>query len=274
MHTRYRGSHLVREVVLIAVAALWFIPILALVNVSLKPINSQTNALTFAWPPTFDNYIAAWQQASLGAALANSAIVAVISVAGIVAVSALASYPLARVTRRWSRWTFYAVLCGLLIPAQLALLPLYVTMRDLGLLGSLWAVILINIGTAMPFSIFLYTTFLRDLPTEYEEAAVLDGCGPVRSFLQVVFPLVRPATGTVVILNLVGIWNEFFVPLLYLSGSGNTTAPVAIYSFVSQYVTVWPLVFAGLVITVIPILIVYFSLQKYVIKGFASGLKG
>lgn len=274
MHTRYTGRTLVREIVLIAVAALWFVPILALVNVSLKPVNSQTNALTFAWPPTLDNYVAAWNEASLGSALANSAIVAVVSIAIIVAVSALASYPLARVTRTWSRWTFYALLGGLLVPAQLALLPLYATMRDLGLLGSLWAVILINVGTAMPFSIFLYTTFLRDLPIEYEEAALLDGCGPVRSFLRVVFPLVRPATGTVVILNLVSIWNEFFVPLLYLAGSGNTTAPVAIYSFVSQYVTVWPLVFAGLVISVIPILVVYFSLQKYVIKGFAGGLKG
>ncbi|MGW9114092.1 carbohydrate ABC transporter permease [Microbacterium sp. NPDC055683] len=274
MPTRYTGRTLVREIVLIAVAVIWFIPIVALVNVSLKPVGAQTNALEPEWPPTFENYGRAWTEASLGAALANSAVVAVVSIVAIVAVSALASYPLARVTRRWSRWTFFGLLGGLLIPAQLALLPLYSTMRDLGLLGSLWSVILINIGTAMPFSVFLYTTFLRDLPLEYEEAAVLDGCGPVRTFLRVVFPLVRPATGTVVILNLVGIWNEFFVPLLYLSGSGNDTAPVAIYGFVSQYVTVWPLVFAGLVITVVPILIVYFSLQKYVIKGFAGGLKG
>jgi len=274
MQTRYTGLTLVREIVLIGVAVVWFIPILALVNVSLKPSNSQTNALTFAWPPTFENYGRAWEEASLGAALMNSTIVAVVSIVFIVAISALASYPLARVTRAWSRWTFYGVLGGLLIPAQLALLPLYSTMRDIGLLGSLWSVILINIGTAMPFSIFLYTTFMRDLPLDYEEAALLDGCGPVRSFLSVVFPLVRPATGTVIILNLVGIWNEFFTPLLYLSGSGNATAPVAIYSFVSQYVTVWPLVFAGLVISVIPILAVYFSLQKYVIKGFAGGLKG
>lgn len=274
MPNRYTGRTLLREIVLIAIAVVWAIPLLALVNVSLKPANSQTNALTPTWPPTFENYGTAWEQASLGAALVNSAIVAVVSIVFIVAISALASYPLARVTRSWSRWTFYGVLGGLLIPAQLALLPLYSTMRDLGLLGSLGAVILINVGTAMPFSIFLYTTFMRDLPLDYEEAAVLDGCGPVRTFANIVFPLVRPATGTVVILNLVGIWNEFFMPLLYLSGSGNATAPVAIYSFVSQYVTVWPLVFAGLVISVIPILVVYFSLQKYVIKGFAGGLKG
>lgn len=274
MYRRYGVSTLVREIVLILTAIVFAIPLIALVNVSLKPMNSGTGALTFSWPATFDNYVQAWDQAKLGAALMNSTVIAVVSVALIVVISALAAYPLSRVTRRWSRWTFYLFVGGLMVPAQLALLPLYTTMRDLGLIGTLWAVILINVGTGMPFSIFLYTTFLRELPMDYEEAALLDGCGPVRAFVGVVFPLVRPVTGTVIILNLVGIWNEFFVPLLYLSGSGNTTAPVAIYSFVSQYVTVWPLIFAGLVITVIPILLVYFSLQKYVIKGFAGGLKG
>lgn len=274
MYRRYSVSTLVREIVLILTAVVFAIPLIALLNVSFKPMNSGTGALTFGWPLTFDNYIQAWDQAKLGAALVNSTIIAVVSVVLIVIISALAAYPLSRVTRRWSRWTFYLFVGGLIVPAQLALLPLYTTMRDLGLVGSLWGVILINVGTGMPFSIFLYTTFLRELPMDYEEAALLDGCGPVRAFIGVVFPLVRPVTGTVIILNLVGIWNEFFVPLLYLSGSGNSTAPVAIYSFVSQYVTVWPLIFAGLVITVIPILLVYFSLQKYVIKGFAGGLKG
>ena len=274
MYRRYSVSTLVREIVLILTAVVFAIPLIALLNVSFKPMNSGTGALTFGWPLTFDNYIQAWDQAKLGAALVNSTVIAVVSVVLIVVISALAAYPLSRVTRRWSRWTFYLFVGGLIVPAQLALLPLYSTMRDLGLVGSLWGVILINVGTGMPFSIFLYTTFLRELPMDYEEAALLDGCGPVRAFIGVVFPLVRPVTGTVIILNLVGIWNEFFVPLLYLSGSGNSTAPVAIYSFVSQYVTVWPLIFAGLVITVIPILLVYFSLQKYVIKGFAGGLKG
>lgn len=274
MYRRYTVKTLMREIVLILAAIIFAIPLIALVNVSLKPLNSGTGALAVTWPPTFDNYIQAWTQAKLGSALVNSTIIAVVSVALIVVISALAAYPLARVTRRWSRWTFYLLIGGLIVPAQLALLPLYTTMRDLGLIGSLWAVILINVGTGMPFSIFLYTTFLRELPMDYEEAALLDRCGPVRAFMSVVFPLVRPVTGTVIILNLVGIWNEFFVPLLYLTGSGNSTAPVAIYSFVSQYVTVWPLIFAGLVITVIPILLVYFSLQKYVIKGFAGGLKG
>jgi raffinose/stachyose/melibiose transport system permease protein len=274
MHARYTWRTLSREAMLILLALLFLVPLVGLLNVSLKPQDSQTSALALEFPPTLDNYAQAWTQADLGAALVNSFAITAVSVVLIIAFSALAAYPLARVTRGWSRYAFYFVIGGLLIPGQLALLPLYATMRDLGLLGSLWSVILINVGQQMPFSVFLYTMFLRELPLDYEEAALLDGCGPVRSFVTVVFPLLRPVTGTVVILNAVGIWNEFFTPLLYLGGSDNTTSPVAIYGFVSQYVSQWPLIFAGLVISVIPILVVYFALQKHIIKGFAGGLKG
>lgn len=271
---RYSWRSFLGEIVTILVGLLFLVPLLALVNVALKPMNSQTSALQLEFPLTFDNFAQAWSQGALGSALINSLIVAVLSVVGVVVLAAMASYPLARSTRRWSRVTFYSFLAGLLIPSQLALLPLYVTMRDLGLLGTLWAIVLINIGGQLPFSVFLFTTFLRELPRDYEEAALLDGAGPVRTFVSVVFPLLRAVTGTVVILNSVSVWNEFFTPLLYLSGSGNTTAPVAIYNFVGQYVAQWPLVFAGLIITIIPILVLYFALQKYIIQGFAGGLKG
>lgn len=273
MH-RYTWKSAVQELGLIVLAIGFLVPLYALVNVAFKPRESRTSALELDLPPTAENLVAAWQQGALGAAITNSFIVAVLSVLGVVVLAALASYPLARTARRWSRVTFYSFLAGLLVPSQLGLLPLYTTMRDLELLGSLWALILINIGSQLPFSIFLYTTFLRELPLDYEEAALVDGCGPGRTFVSVVFPLLRAVTGTIVVLNSVGVWNEFFTPLLYLSGSGNTTAPVAIYNFVGQYVSQWPLVFAALVVTAIPILVLYFSLQKHIIKGFAGGLKG
>ncbi|AQX17018.1 MULTISPECIES: carbohydrate ABC transporter permease [Tessaracoccus] len=273
MH-RYTLRSALRELALVALATVFLVPLFALVNVALKPLGSQTTALQLEFPPTIANLIAAWNQGALGGAIANSFIVALLSVFGVVVVAAFASYPLARTARGWSRLTFYGFLAGLLIPSQLGMLPLYTTMRDLGLLGSLWALVLINIGSQLPFSIFLYTTFLRELPIDYEEAALVDGCGPGRTFVSVVFPLLRAVTGTIVVLNAVGVWNEFFIPLLYLSGSGNTTAPVAIYNFVGQYVSQWPLVFAALVITIIPILVLYFLLQKHIIRGFAGGLKG
>jgi raffinose/stachyose/melibiose transport system permease protein len=163
---------------------------------------------------------------------------------------------------------------GLLLPFQLALLPLYTTMRDLHLIGSLWGLVVFYSGLQMPFSVFLYTAFLRVMPRDYEEAAVLDGCNPFQAFWRIVFPLLRPVTGTVLILNAIFIWNDFLTPLLYLSGSNHQTIPVAIYTFVGQYTSNWQLVFAGLVMGIAPILLVYFGMQRHIIRGFSGGLKG
>jgi raffinose/stachyose/melibiose transport system permease protein len=166
-------------------------------------------------------------------------------------------------------------LIGLLLPFQLAMLPLYFQMRDLGLIGSIWSLVIIYAGTHLPFAIFLITTFLRaSVPLEYEEAAQIDGCGNLRTFWHVVVPLLRPVLGTCLILIGVGIWNDFFTPLIYLAGSTQLTIPMSIYQYVGQYTSNWPLIFASLVISMLPILVIYLIFQRYVIHGFAGGLKG
>jgi len=274
MHHKYTWRVGVLEVVMILVTLIYVVPLYLLVNVSLRASNDPAPALALPTRITFDNFAEAWERGNLGNALVNSGVVAIVSTVLIVLFAAFASYPLARSLRRWSKWTYYGFLAGLLLPFQLATIPLYLTMRDIGLLGSVWSLILFNVGTQMPFSIFLYAGFLRSVPIEYEEAASMDGAGPFATFWRVVFPLMRPITGTLAILNLINIWNDFFTPLLYLSGSGQQTVPVAIYAFFGQFTTEWNLVFAGLLISVAPVLLLYFVLQRTVITGFASGLKG
>ena len=271
---KYTPKTLVLEVVMIAVAIVFFIPVYVLINLSFKLPNDPTGPLQPTTHVTFQNYVDAWQQGHLANALLNSSVIAVVSVILLIFISALAAYPLARVAKRWSRVTFFVFMIGLLLPFQLAMIPLYSTMRDLGLLGTVWALVIFYVGMQAPFSIFLYTGFLRAMPSDYEESASLDGCGPMATFWHIVFPLLRPITGTVAILNVILIWNDFLTPLLYLSGSGTQTVPVALFSFVGQYVSQWNLVFAGLVISIFPILVVYFALQRSIIRGFASGLKG
>jgi len=271
---KYTYRTLVLELVMIAVGLLFMIPLYVLVNQSLKAPSDLTDPLAIVTRPTLQNYADAWSQAGLAHALLTSALITVVSVVVLVVISAMAAYPLARSTKRWSTVAFYVFMIGLLLPFQLALIPLYSTMRDLGLLGSPLSLMIFYSGHLAPFSIFLYAGFLRAQPAEYEEAAAVDGCGPVGTFWRIVFPLLRPVTGTVVILNVLNIWNDFFTPLLYLSGSGNATVPVVLYSFVGEFVSHWNLVFAGLVITIAPILLVYFLMQRTIIKGFASGLKG
>lgn len=271
---RYSKATFARELVMILVTLAFFFPIYILVNMSLRPANDSTSPLVPSTSPTFANYVEAWNQAGLDSALVNSGIVTVVSVALIVLISSMAAYPLSRVLSKFSATLFWIVLAGMMIPFQVALIPLYQTMRDLGLLGSLFSLILFYVGSQVPFSVFLYTGFMRTLEHDYEEAAAIDGAGPVRTFFSVVFPLLRPITGTVIILNAITIWNDFLVPLLYLSGTPQQTVTVALYAFVGQFVSNWPVVFAGLVISVIPVLTVYFLMQKQIIKGFAGGLKG
>lgn len=274
MHQRYTWKTGVLEAVMIAVAVVFFIPAFVLLNLSVRESNDPAGPLALPTSFTLDNYADAWVQGNLGNALINSAVITITSVTVIVVVAAMAAYPLARIGRTWSKAVYILFLIGLLLPFQLALIPLYQTMRDLGLLGTVWSLVLFYIGLQMPFSIFLYAGFLRGLPLDYEEAASLDGAGSFRMFWGIVFPLLRPITGTVIILNILAVWNDFLTPLLYLSGSGQMTVPVTLYGFVGQYVSQWNLVFAGLVISITPILIVYFLLQRTVIQGFASGLKG
>jgi raffinose/stachyose/melibiose transport system permease protein len=274
MTTKYTALTVVREVGMIQVTLVFFIPIYILLNVAFKLPNDLSPVIQPPAQPTIQNVLDAVEQGGLLSAIGNSLYITVFSVLLIVIISSLAAYPLARVGAWWSKWTFGIVMAGLLLPMQLALVPLFQQMGSLGLLGTRTSLLIYFAGHQVPFATFLYVMFMRKLSVDYEEAAKLDGASPIRVFLHVVFPLMRPVTGTVVILNAISVWNDFLTPLLYLSGSGNETAPVALYQFVGQYVSRWNLVFGGLLLTMIPILLVYFIMQKRIIQGFAGGMKG
>ncbi len=271
---RYRPRTFALELVMIAVALVIAFPVYVLVNLAVRQPSDTSSPLRPTTSPTLSNFTDAWRDGALGGALGNSLLVTGISVLIVLSVSALAAYPLARVKRNWSRGAFALIMLGLVLPFQLATLPLYQTMRDLGLLGQPWALILFYSGLQVPFTTFLYMGFIRGLPGDFEDAALIDGCGYWQAFRFVVFPMLRPITVTALVLNTVFVWNDFFTPLLYLSGSGQQTLPVAVAGFVGQYVSQWNLIFAALLISIIPILVIYFALQRSIINGFAGGLKG
>ena len=271
--TRYRVRTFALELVMVAIALAVAFPLYVLTNLAVRRPSDTSSPIRPTTSPTWQNFSQAWEQGRLGGALANSVVVTTASVVIVLAVSALAAYPLARATARWSRGMFLLIMLGLLLPFQLAALPLYQTMRDLGLLGTPWALVLFYSGLQVPFTVFLYVGFLRALPRDFEDAALIDGCTPLQGFRFVVLPMLKPVTVTALVLNVVFVWNDFFTPLLYLSGSGQQTMPVAIAGFVGQYVSSWNLIFAALVISIVPILVVYFALQRSIISGFAGGLR-
>ncbi|MFF9320541.1 carbohydrate ABC transporter permease [Streptomyces sp. NPDC014735] len=181
---------------------------------------------------------------------------------------------LARRARGVGHGLYVLFLLGIVLPFQLGMIPLYELVDGLGWLGTYQGMVLFYTGIQLPFTVFLYTGFIRALPSDYAQAALIDGCDHRQAFTRVVFPLLRPVTGTVIILNAVFVWNDFFTPLLYLGGSDKETVPVGVFAFVGQYVSDHGLVFAGLVLAALPVLVVFALLQRYVIKGFAGGLKG
>jgi raffinose/stachyose/melibiose transport system permease protein len=256
---RYRPRTFGLELFMVAVGLLFLYPVYVLVKLSLEDSG---------------NYGGAWRDAHLGAAMLNSTIITVISLLCLIMVGSTAAYYLARTYTKLSYGMYLLFLLGIVLPFQLALVPLYKFMKDTGLLGSYASMILFYTGLQVPFTIFLYTGFLRALPREYGEAALVDGASHWQSFTRVTFPLLRPITGTVVILNAVFIWNDFVTPLVYLGGTPNETLPVVVSQFVGQYVSNWGYIFAAVVMASLPILVAFLLLQRYVIRGFTSGLKG
>ncbi|WP_245708904.1 carbohydrate ABC transporter permease [Ruania alba] len=270
-----RPGRVVRELAMVALAACFVFPFYVFFTVSLKtPPEVAADPLGLPTGLHLSNYSTAWEAGKLGSAYVSSIVVAVLSVALLVLLGSVAAYTLARRLSRLSTVIYLVFLLGLMIPLQLAMVPLYQWMNEANLLGTWTAVILFEAGHQLPFTVFLYAGFVRALPREYEEAARVDGAGPLRTFGSVVFPLLRPITGTVVILTGITTWNDFLTPLLYVGGSPQQTLPVAIYAFRGEYATDWGVLFAGMAIAIIPLLIVYFFMQRTFIVGFASGVKG
>jgi raffinose/stachyose/melibiose transport system permease protein len=275
---RYTWKTFSRELTLIALAAIIFIPIYLLVTLSLKSYNDiYLHPLKFPTSPETGNYGQAWDggaNVSLGRALLNSAVITIGSVVGLIVLGSLCAYALARRPGKMSTLLYLLFLLGIILPFQLGIVPLFVAFRHLNLIPTYQGMIILNIGLLMPLSVFLYTGFIRSLPKDYEEAAQIDGASLFRTFRRIVFPLLRPVTGTVAVLTGIATWNEFFMPLIFLSGSKYETLPVAVYSFVGEYTARWDLIFAAVTISIAPILAFYLVAQRQLIRGFSGGIRG
>lgn len=263
------------ELVMVPVTVAYLFPLYIMVSMSLKT-TTEIAASTVAPPQSFftGNYTTAWASADIGRAMVNSVLITSVSITVAVLVGAMAAYAIVRGSRRTSGPKLMLFLLGLMIPGQLGMVPLYLLMRDAGLLQTHASLIIFYVGSLMPMTVFLYAGFLKTQSPTYEEAAKIDGAGWWQTFFRVVLPLLRPVTGTVIIVNTINTWNDFLTPLLYLAGTENRTLPVAVFSFQGEFASEWGLIFAGMVIAALPVLVVYFFLQRHIIHGFAGGLKG
>jgi raffinose/stachyose/melibiose transport system permease protein len=275
---RYSKLTLLREILVWIIAIIVLSPLYFLINIAIKTREEGINTPAYAPAvnPTLDNFIfvlSSENSATLYSGLFNSLMIAAIAVVGLISFGSLTAYVLGRKKSKVSALVYYLIAAGIIVPAQLGLVPIYIGAQALGLLGSPLGLGVIYIAMLMPLSVFLYAGFVRALPTEYEEAANIDGASRLRTFIQVVFPLLSPATGTVATMAGIIVWNDFFTPLIFLGGSDSPTLPVVIYSYVGEFNIEWNNIFSVLIVGMIPITVLYLIFQKKFIQGFSGGIK-
>lgn len=260
--------------ILIIWSALVIVPLLWVVMSSFKT-SSEIFASPFALPTTwgFQNYANAWTTAGIGSFFANSVVVVFGALILTMLFGSMCAYVLARFTFPGSRFLYYLMLAGLTFPIFLAVVPLFFVLRGLGLLNTLPGLILTYAAFAFPFTVFFLVAFFRTLSTSIAEAAAIDGAGEWRTFFQIMLPMARPGLATVAILNFVGLWNQFLLPVALNTNTDNYVLTQGMASFASQagYSVDFGALFAAVVITVVPVLIVYLIFQRQLQGSVSQG---
>jgi multiple sugar transport system permease protein len=277
--TRKKTSETVTTVLLhvflIIGAIVMVVPFLWMMVTSLE-----TTAQAFSIPPSFipnpfkwGNYLESFNALPFNLAYMNSAIVSVSVTFFQLITCSMAAYAFARIQFPGREIIFFAFLATLMIPFQLTIIPIFLTMKQLGLLDTLLSLILPP-ALFSAFGVFLLRQFILGLPIELEEAAIMDGANRWTIFWQIIIPLLRGPLAALGIFTFIGQWNDFFRPLIMLNTPSNFTVPLMLSQFRGQYATQWTLVMAGSVIAIFPLLIVYVLAQRHIIKGIAmTGLK-
>jgi ABC-type glycerol-3-phosphate transport system permease component len=229
--------------------------------------------LSFPDKITLENYGRAWNDAGLGIGFLNSIFVTFITVFLIVVISAMAAYPLSRKTFKFRGFVQNFFLMGLMLPTFLAMAPLFLLVNGLGLVNTHLGLILVYVAYSLSFTIFMLIAFFKQIPHSLEEAAIIDGCGPYMVFWKVIFPLAKPGLISAAIFNFVGIWNEYILALILLSDDSLKTLPVKLANImmVQQYHTDWGALYAGIVLSFIPVVLFYLVFQRKLIEGSTAG---
>ncbi|CDZ58179.1 carbohydrate ABC transporter permease [Neorhizobium galegae] len=260
------------QIILILNTVVMLAPIVIMLFAAFK-----TNAQIFQSPfgiPDFTNIAnitKIWGQTNFLRYLLNSVIVTGASIVVILTLGTMAAYAVGRYKFRGSSFVLMFFLAGLTLPLKLAIIPLFILMRDLGILNTQLSLIVIYVAMGLPTTVFIMTGFIATLPNELEDAARMDGASEPRIMWSIMLPLVRPALVIAGIQNVVPIWNDFFFPLIFIQKDNLKTLPQGLTTFMGEYTTDWGVLFAGLLLSSAPVIIVYIILSRQFINGMTAG---
>jgi len=217
----------------------------------------------------WENYIIAIERGRLVQSFFNSALYAIGGTFLTITVTSMAAFVLARRRTKFNQWLYLFMVMGIMLPVNFV--ALMRVMQMLRLINSQYGIIMLYTATGISFGVFIIYGFVGTIPRELDEAAIIDGAGAFGLFFRVIFPLLKPVLITVMVLNFMGIWNDFIIPLYLLNRSRYWPMTLAIYSFFGRYEQEWNLVFANIVMTCLPVFIIYLLAQKQIVSGMLSG---
>ena len=267
----------VDAVALVVIGILFVVPFIFILLTAAKP-GPEAGLFQFSWPSHFQlteniQDVLVFDHSQMIQALYNSILLTVTSVALIVLLSALVAYVMQRRNDRVASVVSSVMLAGLIIPP--AVVPTIFVLQAVGLYKTLVGMIMVEVAFTLPFSTLIFRTFMASIPSEIDEAAIIDGASPMQVFFSVILPLLRPAIITVIVVSSVAIYNDFTGPLYFLPGAENVTVQLTLFNFISQFSSQWNLLFADVVIITIPPLIMFMFFQRQIVSGLTAGaIKG
>jgi len=271
-----RRFALVVKLFLAALAVIWLMPFVVILLTAIRAQGDMISNGVFSWPEAiaWTNFSSAWDAGNFSVYFRNSLFLILVKVPLGLLVASLAAYPLAKMKFPGSEAVFIVFLVGLAVPVQVTLQPLLIMMKSLGIGNTLWALIPPYLAFGLPFQIFVMRGFFRLLPNELIEAARVDGASESGIFFRIMLPLSLPPLATLAIIDALATWNEFLIALVLISANASRTVPIGLMQFQGQYSSQYTLLMAGVLISIIPVLIIFLFLQRYFVAGLAGSVKG
>lgn len=263
---------MIKFIVLTVLLILFIVPfVFLLINSFKENIAITSNPLSLPESFNMTNYMNAFDKMNYITAFTNSLVITVLSVLFISLFAAMTAHYFVRNNTKFNQYTFMLMVASMIIPFQAIMIPLVKIYGSLDLLNSKWSLIYMYIGFGSSLAVFIYHGFVKSIPKELEEAALIDGCTRIQTFFRIVFPVLMPTTATISILNVLWIWNDFLLPSLILVDPEQRTLPLSTYNFYGTYTVDYGPLMASLVLTIFPIIIIYLFAQKYIIQGVMQG---
>lgn len=268
---KYTWRTLLLEIVMLVICCIVVLPFYYLfVSVFKTTREMGLNPLGLPGSLYLENFKDAWEQIRFWQAFGNTLLITFSTLIIVVLFGSMAAYAVARRKSKFYRLVMLYFLLGFMVPFQTTMIPLYQQMQFFGLINKIYGLIILSTGSCV-FAFFLYQGFIKTVPYELEESAVIDGAKPFRVFFQITFPLLKPITVTMAIFHVMSNWNDFMTPFLFLHSRENTTLMLEMYRGVGEFTNNWPLMMSIMVLIISPLVLFYIFAQRFIIEGLASG---